>query len=60
MDLGEETRVEGRDVPIGEGKAVGGKNRAVVVDEDRLDTEQLRDFACVLAACTSEACQADI
>ena len=44
-------------VPISESETISGKDGAVVVDEDRLNSEQLRDLACVLAARPSEARQ---
>lgn len=41
--------------PIGESETVRRENRTVAVDEDGLDTQQLRNLACVLTTCTSEA-----
>ena len=41
--------------PIGKSETIRRENGTVAVDEDGLDTQQLRNLACVLTTCTSEA-----
>ena len=44
--------------PVCQRKAIRRQNGAVVVDEDGLDPQQLRDLTRVLASCTTKARQA--
>ena len=47
-----------KDEPVCKGQSIRGENGAVSVDEDRFDPEETSDFAGVLAACSTETCEA--
>ena len=47
-----------KDKPVCKGQSIRGENGAVSVDEDRFDPEETCDFASVLAACSTETCEA--